>query len=171
MFELGIYQSTLEELVDNPLALSRPESRAFGLFVAHQLQTINDSYATGASFSTIVATLSGVIPSDEIDIDRSLRKPLTNAISTKWPLARRQAFLFGMLTAQVAYNAAVLKDPSSDTSFREALASLPAYAGMSSRVQADLKALRDVSYAAKGGDWSPINAAASRAVIDMSVTP
>ncbi|MGA8576910.1 MAG: hypothetical protein WB609_14655 [Candidatus Cybelea sp.] len=29
--QLGVYVSTLQELIDNPLALSRPESRAFGL--------------------------------------------------------------------------------------------------------------------------------------------
>lgn len=115
--------------------------------------------------------LSGTFPSDEVGIDKSLREPLTNAISTKWPLTRRQAFLIGSLTAQVAYNAAVLKDPRSDAGFREVLASVPAYAGMSSRVQVDLKALGDVSYATKGGDWSAINATASRAVIDMSTTP
>jgi hypothetical protein len=169
--QLGIYLATLEELIDNPLALSRPESRAFGLIVARRLQTINDAYRSGSSFSSVVAALSGDIPSDPAQINALLRQPLSNAMSTTWPLARRQAFAYGTLVAQVAYNAAVLRDPQVDATFRRVIAALPPYAGMSSRVAADVAALRTIPYASKGGDWAAINAAASRAVTDMVATP
>ncbi|HVS45044.1 MAG TPA: hypothetical protein VMS32_00050 [Verrucomicrobiae bacterium] len=169
--QLGIYQSTLQELVDNPLALSRPESRAFGLAVTHRLQEINDEYSTGTSFPSVVSALSGEIPSDEAAVNETLRGPLTHSISTKWPIGRRQAFLLGNLIAQVAYNAAVLRDPESDANFRGAVATLPPYAGMSPRVHADIETLQNISYATKGGDWVAINAAASRAVIDMATEP
>ena len=167
--QLGVYVSTLQELVDNPLALSRPESRAFGLLVVRRLQAINDAYATGASFSVVIAALSGDIPNAD-DID-AVRESLAHAISTKWPLAHRQAFLLGAAIAQIAYNAAVLRDPQSDAGFRGAAATIPAYSGMSSRGLADIQALQNIPYATKGGDWNAINAAASRATTEIAATP
>jgi hypothetical protein len=167
--QLGVYVSTLQELIDNPLALSRPESRAFGLIAVRRLQAINDTYATGASFAAVTAALSGDIPNAD-DIG-TLRESLAHAVSTKWPLARRQAFLLGAGIAQIAYNAAVLRDPQSDAGFRGVAATLPAYAGVSSRVRADIQALQKIPYATNGGDWNAINAAASRATTDIASTP
>jgi hypothetical protein len=167
--QLGVYVSTLQELVDNPLALSRPESRAFGIIVTHKLQAINDTYATGASFSIVTAALAGQIP-DENGLD-ALRQSLAHSVSTKWPLARRQAFLFGAVIAQVAYNAAVLRDPQIDASSRGALSHFPEYNGMSPGVHADVQALRRIPYATNGGDWGAINAAASRAATDIATLP
>jgi hypothetical protein len=169
--QLGIYLSTLQELVDNPLALSRPESRAFGLVVARRLQAINDTYAAGSSLSSVTAALSGTIPSDHMQVEALLRQPLSNAVSTKWPLARRQACVFGSIVAQVAYNAAVLRDSQADATFRAVIARVPPYAGMSSRVATDLAALLNIPNAGKGGDWAAINAAASRTVTDIVATP
>lgn len=166
--QLGIYASTLQELLDNPLALSRPESRAFGLAVVRQLQAINDSYATGVSLAVVAKPLSGDIP-DSPGIN-AMRDALSRAVSTKWPLARRQAYVLGAFTAQIAYNAAVLQDPAADAMFRGAGATL-GYDGMSAIVAADREALKRIPYAREGGDWKAINAAASRAVVDMIATP
>lgn len=166
--QLGIYESTLQELLDNPLALSRPESRAFGLLVVRQLQAINDAYGTGASLAVVSKPLSGDIP-DTAGIN-AMRDALSRAVSTKWPLARRQAYVLGAFTAQVAYNAAVLQDPAADAMFRGAGASL-GYDGMSPVVAADLQVLRRIPNAREGGDWKAINAAGSRAVVDMIATP
>jgi hypothetical protein len=165
--QLGIYATTLEELVDNPFALSRPESRQFGLAVLRRLQEINDRYGNAVSLSGAVAALSGQIPSDPRVLDSVLRQPVGSAISQKWPLERRQAYLLGGLTAQVAYNAAVLRDAQSDAAFRRVISTLPPYSGMSPTVQADLTALAKIPDVAKGGNWSDINAAASRAVAEM----
>jgi hypothetical protein len=167
--QLGIFLSTLQELIDNPLALSRPESRAFGLIVVDRLQAINDSYAVGVSFSAVKSALSGAIP-DVAGTD-ALRQSLSHALSGKWPLARREAFLLGTLTAQVAYNAAVLREPQFDAEFRGAMSGFTPYAGMSPSVHADIEALRSIPYATNGGEWSAINAAASREVTDMVATP
>ena len=169
--QLGIYLATLLELVDNPLALSRPESRAFGLIVTRRFQSIDDAYRASSSFSSVIAALSGSIPSDPAQIDTILRQPLSNSVSTAWPTARRQACVYGSLLTQVAYNAAVLRDPQADENFRRVIAAVPPYAGMSSRVTADIAALRTIPYAAKGGDWAAINAAASRAVTDIAAAP
>lgn len=85
--------------------------------------------------------------------------------------SRGQAFVLGAGTAQVAYNAAVLRDPQSDAGFRDALASIPAYAGISPRVRADILALQSIPYATNGGDWSTINTAGSRATTDIATLP
>jgi hypothetical protein len=167
--QLGVYLSTLQELADNPLALSRPESRAFGLIVARRLQAINDTYATGASFSVVVSVLSGNIP-DAPGLD-AVRRELAHAVSTKWPRARRDALILGTLVAQVGYNAAVLRDPQIDTGFRGVIATMPAYAGLPASVHADLAVLRSIPPVASGGDWNAINAAASRAVTDIVQMP
>jgi hypothetical protein len=167
--QLGAYLSTLQELVDNPLALSRPESRAFGLIVAQRLQSINDRYVTGASFSAVVTVLSGNIPDPEGL--NGARQALSNAVSTKWPRARREALILGAVAAQVAYNAAVLRDPQSDAEFRGAIGKIPPYEGMSAQVRADLAALKNLPATTKGGDWDAINAAASRAASDIAQAP
>jgi hypothetical protein len=167
--QLGVYASTLQELVDNPLALSRPESRAFGLIVVNRLQAIDDAYKTGASLAVVSAALVGNIP-DEPNIE-PLRDALSKSISTTWPSSRRQAYIMGALTAQVAYNAAVLRDPRWDTGFRNALFSLPPYDGMSAQVHADLLALKAIPAIGNGGAWDAINAAASKATDDMAASP
>lgn len=166
--QLGVYLSTLQQLIDNPMALSRPESRAFGLIVVKKLQAINDAYATGASFSVVVTALSGDIP-NAAGLD-AMREAFTRAVSTKWPIARRQALVLGALTGQVAYNAAVLHDPQADASFRGILAMLPAYEGISSRVRADLQAIKNIPRAT-GNNWRAINSAASQAAADVASTP
>ena len=167
--QLGVYASTLQELVDNPLALSRPESRAFGLVVVSKLQAVNDKYGTGASLAVVRASLSGRVP-DASEIN-PLREALSSAISTKWPLAERQAYMIGALTAQVAYNAAVLQDSGWDARFRNAIFSAPPYAGMSTLVRTDLQALKALPTIGNGGSWSAINAAASKATFDIVESP
>ncbi|MGC1379960.1 MAG: hypothetical protein WA814_02910, partial [Candidatus Baltobacteraceae bacterium] len=72
-----------------------------------------------------------------------------------------------VLVAQVAYNAAALKDPSADATFRGALAVLPAWEGISAKTRADITALQGVPYASKGGKWEDINAAATAVVLDI----
>jgi hypothetical protein len=167
--QLGVYLSTLQELIDNPLALSRPESRAFGLIVTKELQDINDTYKTGASFSLVAAALSGDIPATEPGLN-AMRDALAHSVTTQWPIARREAIVLGGLTAQVAYNAAVLRDPQIDASFRSVLAALPAYEGMSPRVRADLEALKSIPHAA-GNHWHAINSVATQATTDMAASP
>jgi hypothetical protein len=167
--QLGIYVSTLQELLDNPIGLSRPESRAFGLAVVRTLQDVSDRYNSGLSFSVVADALRGDIPEGpETD---ALRESLSAGISTKAPLAERQAFVIGALTAQLAYNAAVLRDARIDAGFRGALASIPAYGGMSSQVRTDLEALKKIPTVANGGGWDAINTAASRATAEMASSP
>jgi hypothetical protein len=163
--QLGIKYATLQQLIDNPIALSRPESRAFGLAIINTLQTLNDKYGEAVSFSTVRNALEGQIP-DGQDID-TLRRGLAHSVSPKWPLKRREAFLIGAALAQVAYNAAVLRNGDDDKSFRRILAQIPPFAGASTEVRSDVKALLAIPPAASGGNWNAINAAASKAVMTV----
>ena len=76
-------------------------------------------------------------------------------------------FLMGALITQVAYNAAALKDPSADSEFRGALATISPWDGASARMRADIAALKRIPYTSKGGTWEDINAAATAAVLDI----
>jgi len=169
--QLGVYLSTLEELVDNPYALSRPESRAFGLLVVNRLQRVNDEYGVKISFDPLRAALSAPIPDDPRKLDSVFRQPLAHGVSMRWPEDRRNAFLLGVLVAQVAYNAAVLHDAQADAEFRAHFASIPPYPGMSSAAHADVAELLTLPNMYKGGTWPEINSAASKAALDIAADP
>ena len=169
--QLGVYMSTLEELIDNPFALSRPESRAFGQLVLARLQRVNDEYGVKVSFASVREALSGPIPDDPKQLDRIFRKPLARAVSLKWPEDRRNAFLLGVAVAQVAYNAAVLHDAQADADFRGEFAAMPPYPGISAAVRADVVAMLSLPNLYKGGTWPEINSAASKATLDIAADP
>lgn len=169
--QLGVYVSTFEELVDNPYGLSRPESRAFGLLMLTRLQRVNDEYGVKVSFAPVRAALADPIPDDPRLLDRLFRQSLIHAVSPKWPEDRRNAYLLGALMAQVAYNAAVLHDAQADADFRGQFAAIPPYPGISTTVHADVVALLSLPNMYKGGTWPEINAAASKAALDIASDP
>lgn len=160
--QLGIYLSTLQELVDNTFSLSRPDSRAFGLAVLQQLKVANARFGRKITIGSVAKILSGDIPTDPDSINQTLRIPLERmGADMSWPQAQRNAFLLGTLIAQVAYNAAVLKDADTDRNFRRTIASLPPYGGISSDTASAIKAVA----LPKPGDWAAINASASAATL------
>jgi len=165
--QLGVYVSTIQELVDNPFALSRPESRAFAAVVLARLQDVHTKFADGLTAAPLQNAVNQPIIADSEWINTTWRQPLSQQINKKWPDQSRHAFLLGNLIAQVAYNAAVLKDSNSDADFRGAIATLPTWAGMSAKTHADIASLQNIPYAAKGGKWEDINAAATAAVLDI----
>jgi hypothetical protein len=59
--QLGIYTSTLQELVDNPMALSRPESRLFALAVINKLEAFDRKLGCSFSFDDLRTNLRGYI--------------------------------------------------------------------------------------------------------------
>ncbi|MHB8356224.1 MAG: hypothetical protein ACYDDQ_06000 [Vulcanimicrobiaceae bacterium] len=165
--QLGIYADTILQLVDNPAALSRPESRAFVAIVLARLQELHVKFSDGISSAPLERAISLPIPTDPEAINRIWRQPLSHTLNTKWPDGPRKAFLLGSMISQVAYNAAVLKAVPADTEFRGAIASLPPWRGASKKALADIAALQAIPYVAKGGKWNAINAAATRAVLDI----
>jgi hypothetical protein len=165
--QLGVYVSTLQELVDNPFALSRPESRAFAAAVLARLQEVHVKYADGLTAAPLQAAVNEPIVADRESLNATWRQPLSQSINTKWPEGPRNAFLFGTLIAQVAFNAAVYKDADSDSRFRGVIATLPPWTGISAKTRADIVVLQSVPFAAKGGKWEGINAAATAATLDI----
>lgn len=166
--QLGVYVSTLQQLVDNPPALSRPASQAFAAVVAARLQELHARFSDGLTAAPLQKAINQPITLDPHWIDATWRRPLSEQVNTHWPEEARSAFVTGGLVAQVAYNAAILKDPNADGSFRSIIAALPAWQGMSSKIQADITALKGVPYASKGGTWGNINSAATTAVLDIA---
>ncbi|MEO6913969.1 MAG: hypothetical protein ABI182_08135 [Candidatus Baltobacteraceae bacterium] len=159
---LGIYVSTLRELFDNPLALSRPESRNFGLMVIRRLQQSNAAHKRPIEIDDLERILSSNAPLDLDAIDLQMREPLSQSgADLTWPEAPRKAFLLGALIAQVAYNAAVLKDTGTDHDLRNAIASFPLYEGISNDATSAIKSLALV----RMGDWSAINTVATAATL------
>lgn len=163
---LGVYLSTLQELIDNPFALSRPESRAFALIVLNRLKQRQADYGQTISLSRIEYYLTGDIPLDRQIIDREIRIPLGNAgPDMHWPDGPRKAYELGYFTAQVAYNAAVLKDPAADKQFRGWIAALPMFDSMPPDAIAAVKKL----VALPPGDWPDINNAATTATLAIAL--
>lgn len=165
--QLGVYVSTLQQLVDNPPALSRPASRAFAAAALARLQALHTKFADGLTAAPLQNAVNQPIILDREWLNTAWREPLSKSINTKWPEKPRKAFLIGALVAQAAYNAAALKDPNSDTAFRGALATLPAWNGISAKTRADITALQGVPYASKGGKWEDINSAAAAVILDI----
>jgi len=165
---LGVYLATLQELVDSLLAVSRPESRAFASLVLRALESRHRQFSDGLSVAPLIAALQSDIPFDPEQLDKAWREPLAEkTINGKWPAATRMALLLGQVLAQVAYNAAVLKDTQSDATFRGALAQLPGWSGMSQGLRSEIAALQKLPSPASGGSWEQINSAATRATLDL----
>ena len=118
------------------------------------------------------ALVDGDIPLDLAQLDALWREPLSSQIlNTKWPGEERKALLLGMLTAQLAYNAAVLKDAGFDATYRGVVAQLSSRTAMPESMRADIAALKAIPFASGGGSWKDINEAATRATLDLTVSP
>jgi hypothetical protein len=166
--QLGVYVSTLAQLLDNVIALSRPESRAFAKATLARLQQAHQQFDDGLSATASQALVDQPIVADPAWVDAHWRQPLLPPLNTKWPKPQRQAFLIGMAVAQLAYNAAVLKFPKSDSEFRGAAERMPPWSGISAKTRSDISALFAIPSVAKGGKWEDINAAATTATLDIA---
>jgi len=160
---LGVLNSTVLELFDNPYAMSRPESRAFALAVIDKDEAFDRKFGGSYSFDALRRVLRGDIPPDNDTIDSQLRQPWVAWISDlKNATSDRDAYLLGDLTAQAAYNAAVLKDKSADSTYlRGAISQIKPYDGMSSAAMSAVGAMQNVPY----GVWAKINPSASAATL------
>jgi hypothetical protein len=161
--QLGVYSSTLQELIDNPMALSRPASRLFALTVIDKLEALDRKLGDSFSFDGIRTHLRGEISGDPDQLNADIRLPLTGWTSMlKHAPAERDAYLFGVMTAQTAYNAAILKDENADSTFlRGVISQTKPYPGMSDAAKSAVLTMQNVPY----GKWTDINAAASAATL------
>lgn len=160
---LGVLNSTVNELFDNPLALSRPESRALALAVIDRDEALDRKFDGSYSFDALRAVLRGDIPEDNDTVSSQLRQPWVMWVSDlKNATSDRDAFLLGDLTAQAAYNAAILKDKDADSTYlRGAISQIRPYDGMSSAAMTAVGLMQNVPY----GVWAKINPSASAATL------
>jgi hypothetical protein len=168
---LGLYYATVEELADSPLALSRPESRAFAIATLNIVGKVHQSMGDGVSVQKLIMAFESDIPSDPAAYHTVFGQLAEVGPRQSWPERRREAFFIGAVAAQVAYNAAATKDAQSDETFRGALAKFAAYPGMSDAVHNDVLALLQVPSVSKGGKWEDINAAATQATLAIATEP
>jgi hypothetical protein len=168
---LGLYYATVEELADSPLALSRPESRAFAIATLNDVGKVHQATGDGVSVEKLVTAFGSEIPSDPAAYHTVFARLATLGPRPSWPARRREAFFIGAVAAQVAYNAAATKDAQSDDAFRGALAKFAAYPGMSDAVHNDVLVLLHVPSVSKGGKWEDVNAAATQATLAIAAEP
>ena len=156
---LGVAVATLQELVDNEIALSRSESRAFAFAILDRIDAINRNWSSSFSTAALRQTLNGDILRDEGWIDRELRQALVPWMTIfKTHPSERAAFFTGMFVTQAAYNAAVLKDRQ----FGGARSA--ASFASESQLPKDLVATIDQVDRVPTDSWPRINAAATAAV-------
>jgi hypothetical protein len=160
--QLGVLTSTVTELIDSPFGLSRPESRLFVLDYLDRLDAVDLKLGATYSLDDVRQCIRGEIPGDPKSIDNRLRQPLGkwSVNVQKFPV-QGDAFLFGVVTAQAAYNAAVLKDIDSDKGQRGFISHTKPYDGMSADAIAAVTKMQGVKY----GDWPNVNATASAATL------
>jgi hypothetical protein len=161
--QLGVFYGCVGELMDNPMALSRPESRLFAINVADKLEAFDRQLGDTHSFEDLRNRLRADISPDNDVITTDLRQPLGDwaGILQKFPV-QRDAFMFGTMTAQTAYNAAILKDKQADATYlRGFISNTKPYAGMSAEAKAAVHKMQDVPY----GDWPNINDMATNATL------
>jgi hypothetical protein len=168
---LGVMNATLQQLIDNPLTLSRPESRRFALAVLDADEAFDRKLGGKDSFDALRARFRGEIPVDRRRIDVDFREPLVQWTGQlKSDPAKRDAFFTGLMSAQVAYNAAILKDEEADQQFRYVISQTAmAYAGMPADADVAISKMQSIPYAPRGS-WSEINAAASAATLAIMGT-
>jgi hypothetical protein len=161
--QLGILSGCVGELIDNPMALSRPESRLFALAVVDKIEAFDRKLGGSYSFDNLRLHLRGIISSDNDTLTTDIRQPFGGwAEVLKGAPEQRDAYLFGTMTTQTAYNAAILKDKQADETFlRGFISQTKPYARMSDKAKAAVHKMQDVPY----GDWQNINAAATDATL------
>ena len=168
---LGLYFATVEELADSPLALSRPESRAFAIATLNVVGKVHQAMRDGVSVEKLTTPFESDIPSDPATYHTVFGQLAEVGPRPSWPARRREAFFIGAVAAQVAYNAAATKDAQSDETFRGALSKFAAYPGMSDAVHSAVVALLHVPSISKRGKWEDINAAATQATSAIATEP
>jgi hypothetical protein len=157
---LGVAVATYQELVDNEVALSRPESRAFAFAILDRIDKIERKWSGSFSTAGLRRTLSGDIPRDRAWIDRELRQAFVPWLTIfKDHPSERGALFAGMFVAQAAYNAAVLKDRQFGGARSAAI-----FASESQLPKDIVATIAEVDRAPKDS-WPRINAAATAAVL------
>lgn len=140
---LGVYTATGRQMFDSPMTFLAPSSRAF----LNELAIRLGDASLGRDFiaaSDPAAWKAAVTKFDALEL----------ATVKPWPDQRRRAFFFGVMAAQAAYNAAILREkPARDQQ-------LAALQNFSSSVPPEIASKVATLTEAKD-DWHALNSAAT----------
>ncbi len=164
--QLGVYTGTLIELITNPIALSRPETRAFATVILTKWQGIHSKLHDGITMAPVIAALKKPLPANREILDALFLKYISDdSLMANLPIARKRSIYLGMFAAQIAYNAAVFKDQEMNASFHEAENLMQLWPGISAPTRDAILALQQMPLTTQGGTWEATNAAATKATL------
>jgi hypothetical protein len=147
--QLGVYCSTAQEMFESPVLFLAPSSRAFLTELATRLGD--------AKLGQRFVAVSGP---DQWKAAISAYQVAEVAAMKSLPEKRRASFIFGMMAAQTAYNAAVLREADPE---KQQIAFLQHFAAtVPARVSAKVAPL-----VAAGSDWHALNRAATDLTLEI----
>jgi hypothetical protein len=117
---VGVAMSTANELFESPPVLMEPQSRAF-LVRLYDFELAHGASVPGwvaARFDRVVSTGQS---SAALNALYTAQKQLAGSYIRELPQAPQSALVFGLIAAQGAYNAAVLRDKSFDLGVRRSM--------------------------------------------------
>ncbi len=168
---LGVAIATVAQLVDAPALLARSSSQSFVDDAFARLAAATDDARVRADVTRDRDDLrtDGAATFDRARADRDL-VALVHDVLHAFAFPRDRLFDVGLLSQQSAYNARVLRSPSTDGEVRHALGAID----VADTLVVGLKALRQRLASVPAGHWSDIatqSGAIVAAILGPSVTP
>lgn len=162
--QLGAYVATANEMFESPTLFLQPSSRAFLSAVSVRLAQVQPD-AASAEQARIVAqrflTVAGPDAWKSVHADWHVA---TNKAAAALQGHRKEAFFGGMMAAQVAYNAAVLKEASAAN---DQMGFIAAWTS-ADRDLPGLATKRAALSAVAHGDWHGLNRAATDLTLSLT---
>jgi hypothetical protein len=168
---LGVAIATVAQLVDAPALLARSSSQSFVDDAFARLTAATDDARVRADVTRDRDDLrtDGAATFDRARADRDL-VALVHDVLHAFAFPRDRLFDVGLLSQQSAYNARVLRSPSTDGEVRHALGAID----VADTLVVGLKAMRERLASVPAGHWSDIatqSGAIVAAILGPSVTP
>jgi hypothetical protein len=168
---LGVAIATVAQLVDAPALLARSSSQSFVDDAFARLAAATDDARVRADVTRDRDDLrtDGAATFDRARADRDL-VALVHDVLHAFAFPRDRLFDVGLLSQQSAYNARVLRSPSTDGEVRHALGAID----VADTLVVGLKALRQRLASVPAGHWSDIatqSGAIVAAILGPAVTP
>ena len=165
----GVYLSTGGEMFESPLLFLSPQSRAFFRDVCNALAE-NSTDPEGATKARQLGErfLVASGPTEWANLQKQWEESLIVWTVRPFPQPRRDAVLYGIFSAQIAYNAAILRDPKVPVSGQ--FNALRNFDGADAGFP-NLTLLRERILATPSGDWKALNDNATALTLAISKTP
>src|SRR5215469_14068336 len=148
---LGISMATINEMIDSPSLLAQTDAQTFVDAFVDRVRSIADPAVPPSQLTTF---RNALVVDSNFDHDSAIAvaEQTTTPFIRGLPQTDKGAFLVGLLTAQSAYNAFALKDPSASSEQLGALGSFTDLDDSDPKVHA----LRAKLATTQSGDWVTI---------------